>query len=469
MSANTTTPATHWTDIFYNNQDMVSPNNKIDQQTNKLYFAHFQIRLIGSLILTCFWVIYITFYNSRVFGCLITKLVNRLYLGGDYFFKIGSLNVNPLAGKIMFRDVVYVCYDYSVRVQDGYVIFRWWRSYVPKDVSEDLSHSDTRLSVMLNGFELHTYNRSDLYSKLERTFGLKPSILIPTDTLSADEIAKMKEQAMNYENQRIDQKIKKPRPEAMTATTWRDLIPVIKIDICSGRFVFGNRLVPTTLSICVEEAHCVYSTKPAVSQLDHFMHFVKSKVENAKVLLAPSPKFTGMVDEPPRYMGEGFVVMMSNNMELYFYMDEAGYVPEQPVLLTLVNGDVVEDTKPPAWGIDIKCGKGTDFSYGPWADRQRDHLYKFFFPTDYQTLQPTQPPKPGDRREFHTFEVSLSTLNEATIDVLFSKNKETNAVHVNIGAGSYMELTLPWTTTIDGFTTKITGERMNMKFGQRNM
>jgi cytochrome b involved in lipid metabolism len=26
--------------------------------------------------------------------------------------------------------------DYTVRVQDGYIIFRWWRAYVPKDVSE---------------------------------------------------------------------------------------------------------------------------------------------------------------------------------------------------------------------------------------------------------------------------------------------------------------------------------------------
>lgn len=43
----------------------------------------------------------------------------------------------------------------------------------------DLSHSDTRLSVQLNGFELHIYNRSDLYDQLEKTFGLKPSLLIP--------------------------------------------------------------------------------------------------------------------------------------------------------------------------------------------------------------------------------------------------------------------------------------------------
>lgn len=132
---------------------------------------------------------------------------------------------------------------------------------------------------------------------------------------------------MNLENERKSDggKKKKPKPEAMTATSWRDLIPVIKIDICSvrlrclvhcgdifvfmfcfqflqGRFVFGNRLTPTTLSICVEEAHCVYSTKPAVSRLDHFMHFVKAKTDNAKILLAPSPKYTGLVDDPPRYV-----------------------------------------------------------------------------------------------------------------------------------------------------------------------
>ncbi|XP_052898709.1 bridge-like lipid transfer protein family member 1 [Anopheles moucheti] len=450
----------------FNGDDLMSMGQfNMTQPLEDMKLDKNMVWLLVSLLSSIVWMVYITFYNSRLFGCIITKLANRLYVRGAYF-KIGSLNLNPLAGKIMFRDVVYVCFDYTVRVQDGYFIFRWWRSYVPKDVSEDLSHSDTRLSVMLNGFEVHIYNRSDLYARLEKTFGLKPSVLVPTEDMNAEEIEKFKEQIMNDENQRhiseASAKIKKPRPEAMTATTWRDLIPVIKIDICSGRFAFGNRLTPTTLSLCVEEAHCVYSTKPAVSKLDHFMHFVKAKVENAKVLLAPSPKFTGMVDEPPRYMGEGFVVMMSNLMELYFYMDEAGIVPEEPVTLTLANGDVVE-AAPPVWGIDIKCGKGTDFSYGPWADRQRDHLFKFFFPPDYQPMSVTKPPKPGDRREVRSFDISLCTLNEATIDVLFSKNKETNAVHVNIGAGSYLEVTLPWIILQDGMATKVTGQLLHVE------
>lgn len=36
-----------------------------------------------------------------------------------------------------------------------------------------------------------------------------------------------------------------------------------------------------------------------------------------------------------RYMGEGYVVMMSNLVELYYYIDEPGIVEEEPVLLTL--------------------------------------------------------------------------------------------------------------------------------------
>lgn len=56
--------------------------------------------------------------------------------------------------------------------------------------------------------------------------------------MSAEEITKIREAAMNLENDRKNsattkKNSKTPRSEAMTAITWRDLIPVIKIDICS--------------------------------------------------------------------------------------------------------------------------------------------------------------------------------------------------------------------------------------------
>ncbi|CAH0548963.1 unnamed protein product [Brassicogethes aeneus] len=412
--------------------------------------------LLCSLVFAVAWVVYITYYNSRVFGYVITKIINKVFIR-DGYFKIGSLTLNALSGKIMFRDIVYITHDYTIRVQDGYLIFRWWRSYVPKDVSEDLSHSDTRLSVMLNGFELHVFNRSNLYAQLEKIFDLDPNFFPENDNKHQDE-----EDLEPSETQIENTTGRKQRPEAAMARTWRDLIPVIKCDVSSSRLVFGNRLIPTTLSITFEESHFVYSTKPAVCTLDRFMHFVKCKAENVRVMLAPSPKYTGMLDDPPRYMGEGFVLMSTNEMELYFYMDEPGLVPLEPVLVTLANGDIVESS-PPQWGVDIKCGKGTDFSYGPWADRQREHLFKFFYPQDYLPMELTKTPKPGDKRQMQSFDIRLVMQSDATIDILFTKDKETNATHINVGAGSYLEVTIPWITLQDGYTTKVNGQLLHLE------
>lgn len=121
------------------------------------------IWLLCSLVSGISWIVYIAYYNSRVVGYIITKLLNRFVIR-DGYVKVGklriselsvskrilndiywfyccalfagSLTLSALSGKIMFRDIVYITTDYSFRIQDGWLIFRWWRSYVPKDVSE---------------------------------------------------------------------------------------------------------------------------------------------------------------------------------------------------------------------------------------------------------------------------------------------------------------------------------------------
>lgn len=70
-------------------------------------------------------------------------------------------------------------------------------------------------------------------------------------------------------------------------------------------------------------------------------------------------------------MGDGFVILQSNDVDVYYYHDEPGLVPYEPELVQLANGDVIARRTWPCWGMDVKCGKGTDLSYGPWADRQR--------------------------------------------------------------------------------------------------
>ena len=56
---------------------------------------------------------------------------------------------------------------------------------------------------------------------------------------------------------------------------------------------------------------------------------------------------------------------------IYFLIALSDLVPYEPEMVALANGDVISRRTWPCWGMDVKCGKGTDISYGPWADRQR--------------------------------------------------------------------------------------------------
>lgn len=39
--------------------------------------------------------------------------------------------------------------------------------------------AETRLYVTVNGLEFHVYNRTDLYARLQETFGLDPTLITP--------------------------------------------------------------------------------------------------------------------------------------------------------------------------------------------------------------------------------------------------------------------------------------------------
>ena len=110
----------------FNKMDLFPP---IDPSTNFLLF-------LCSLMFAMFWVTYITFYNSRLVGSIMTKIANSVLQSSQFYpgayFKVGSLSFSVLAGKIMFRDILFLTPDWSFRSQDGYIIFCWWRSYVPE-------------------------------------------------------------------------------------------------------------------------------------------------------------------------------------------------------------------------------------------------------------------------------------------------------------------------------------------------
>uniref|UniRef100_A0A8C1UJT4 Si:ch211-233a24.2 n=1 Tax=Cyprinus carpio TaxID=7962 RepID=A0A8C1UJT4_CYPCA len=408
--------------------------------------------LLVATIMSCGWIIYLTYYNSRNIGLILTLIINRLYKNG--YIHIGSFSFSVLSGKVMFRDVYFINEDMSIRIQDGLLIFRWWKMYNPKQKQHD-PKAETRLYVTVNGFEFHVYNRTDLYARLQEIFGLEPTLIPP----HRDEEKGREQRDKSLESVHIKAETQDP------STSWRSLIPVFKVNISTGRVAFGNHHLPQTLCMNFDDAFLTYATKPPSSHLDQFMHIVKGSLENVRVMLVPSPRYLGLQnDEPPRLMGEGFVVMQSNDVDIYYYQDEPGLVPDEQE-----NGDTEacsEDAKlqdlPPCWGLDIVCGKGTDFNYGPWADRQRDSLWKFFLPADCQPMKVSDVATPGKPRQILAFELRMNIIADATIDLLFTKNRETNAVHVNVGAGSYLEVNIPMTVGENGYSPTVKGQLLHV-------
>ena len=319
--------------------------------------------------------------------------------------------------------------------------------------------------MQLNGFEYHVYNRTSVYQQLEKKFCLEPRLFGTGPDEDGNESDLDEEGKKEAPEKHLTGKSKAENEVGKKGRDWRDLMPVIKVDISSGKAIFGNRTLPTTLVISFEEARCTYSTKPAGCSLDHWMHFLKFNADNFKVLLASSPKYTGLRDEPPRFMGEGFVVASSNEIEAYYYMDEPGAVQENIRGTDSNNTPQTDagDNAPaplPEWGINIKCGKGTNFSYGPWADRQREQLYKFFYPADFQDAKPDVAPKPGDNRQPSLFRLRLSTQHKSTLDILFSKQKKTEAIHLEMAQGTNFEVKIPWICSSEGYTTNFNGTLM---------
>ena len=64
------------------------------------------------------------------------------------------------------------------------------------------------------------------------------------------------------------------------------------------RLVFGNHLVPNTLIVHLDDSHVTYTTTPASTAFDEFMHDVKVKSDSLRIMLVQSKNYTGgVVDE----------------------------------------------------------------------------------------------------------------------------------------------------------------------------
>uniref|UniRef100_A0A915K762 Bridge-like lipid transfer protein family member 1 N-terminal domain-containing protein n=1 Tax=Romanomermis culicivorax TaxID=13658 RepID=A0A915K762_ROMCU len=409
-------------------------------------------QLFGALLCGIIWCTFLTFYNSRFTGFIVTRLVNRFLLPNrkDCYVKFGSFSFSSLSGKIMFREFIYADHNMTVRIQDGFFHFRFWLPYSDdqsppiKKFSNDprlLPASKCRVSMHLNGLEVHAYNWLSRYARISRLFHLGGFSLEDLDKL-------LGEGGLPTATHFLD------RYEL------RKLIPTVHLHVSSGHCAFGNKFMPSTLTVDFEALNSNYTTTRSSNDVDLFMHIFKGTCENFKMSFVKTPDFcrSDKYEKPPRIMGEGFVILQTSTLGFYHYQDEVAIVPLDRRRLHYVTDDVQA-----AWGTNVSLGKGTVISYGPWADVQRLKAFKFFFPEDFQVWPMTPRPGPGKKRLFTKYELKVNLLSDATLDLLFMRSDVPNAIHINFvkgsaNTGSWAEVVLPWRIDENGCATQIQGQ-----------
>uniref|UniRef100_A0A914VDP2 Bridge-like lipid transfer protein family member 1 N-terminal domain-containing protein n=1 Tax=Plectus sambesii TaxID=2011161 RepID=A0A914VDP2_9BILA len=408
--------------------------------------------ILLSLTLLITWLVFIAFYLSRVAGPVVAFVINRYlrWIGAQGRLSFGSFSLSVLGGKIMFRNAAYICDDFTLRCNDGWLIFSYWRCYGGKKLGvDDLSSESVRLHLSLNGLEFHVYNQLVYYERLARIYGLG-RLLPPTD--------------IDEKDVRTQLTPRQQRQAEQWTASLLSLLAKVRCDISSGRFVAGNSLLPTSFVVSFENTALTMTTRPPSNALagDRFMLVVHGVTENFRAGFVKTPDYradnctrTERYDEPPRTMGDGFAVLQTASLEFYYNQDILGQVNEKEGVQKL-------DSCVPIWESIWRLGKNTVISYGPWADKQRTLLYNLFYPPEYRLVAVTELPKAGEQRTLIRHEMRISTLHDAAIDIWFMREDEVNAIHAGIKQGSNFEVSIPWLTLEDGFTSTIKGSLLRV-------
>ncbi|PIO72638.1 hypothetical protein TELCIR_05425 [Teladorsagia circumcincta] len=104
---------------------------KLDDETIDPEKRSFWV-LLSSLVLFVVWIVFLTYYLSRIAGPIVSFLLNRYlrFTKTPGHIKLTSFSLSLLGGKLMFKDLLYANDDYSLRINDAWIVFSYW-NYVP--------------------------------------------------------------------------------------------------------------------------------------------------------------------------------------------------------------------------------------------------------------------------------------------------------------------------------------------------
>ena len=232
------------------------------------------------------WAVYIVFFNSRIFGIIVTFLINKIafkiFTYKNVYLKVSSISVSMISGKIMFRSVHYVTIDYMMYIQDGYIQFAFWRpeskeaeqEKATKTVTQsnenenNLSYMNSkrkkisRLEIMLNNLQIHYYNSWKQY------YDFKPFNQQQQQQSSSSSAASSTDSSTQKKDEKDD-----PLSDSMK------LFSIINIRIQKGRVYFGNNSTLDTIlavkfSNAKLESSCVTEIRSNITATLYFLYLL---------------------------------------------------------------------------------------------------------------------------------------------------------------------------------------------------
>lgn len=180
----------------------------------------------------------------------------------------------------------------------------------------------------------------------------------------------------------------------------------------------------------------------------------------------------------PEYAKDGNL-LETPTLELVYYADVAGRVPENPVsmeatdeLVDVGNGDIA-----PQWGVDLMMHGGS-IVYGPWADRQRVHLQRALSPPAFSAIFPTKRLEEGELRLCTEFRLFVEFARDVTLRIpcreaskdwqfdmlpdLGQQKRQAAQISCKITRGSTLHYVMPIVASESGYQTSFKAQLLNI-------
>ena len=271
------------------------------------------------------------------------------------------------------------------------------------------------------------------------------------------------------------------------------LFSVVNIRIQKGRVFAGNSSLPSTLSIKLSNSKMELVTEKSQSKVDDYCFILKGEINKLEISLIPNKKIS---------MHDNYINIEKKieNRVLIFrsVATDFKYVQDVPSILTFdrrylqktETGELIQNEKEPQWSLLLNCNKHTIINYGPWYDRQREALWKFFFPPNYEKLEPQPEPTLNERRQTSKFDFMIYLKDpNSEINIPYTTNSfkfpdnfdfslkndfkkylypGEKKLTLKCRSESYLECSIPWLTRQFGYKTTIKG-KLNSVLANTNM